>query len=162
MRAIIARVQMNPQDTDRLRALADDYRRYLASLVIFHLAAAEKVGLGATDYQAVSILDLDGAMTAGELAERIGLTSGATTRLVDRLVRAGHARRTTDPDDRRRVLVEPAASPPDGLDAVLADVRAPVAAVLQSLTAEQLEGVARYIRGAQHAYADAVGRLRPS
>ena len=55
---MIARMQVNPQSEDDLRALAADYRRYLASVVLFHLAAADAVGLGATDYQASSILDL--------------------------------------------------------------------------------------------------------
>jgi DNA-binding MarR family transcriptional regulator len=35
-----------------------------------------------------------------------GLSSGAVTTAIDRLERAGLARRTADPDDRRKVLVE--------------------------------------------------------
>jgi DNA-binding MarR family transcriptional regulator len=45
-------------------------------------------------------------MTAGELAEANGLTTGAVTRLLDRLERAGYARRVRDTGDRRCVLVE--------------------------------------------------------
>lgn len=37
----------------------------------------------------------------------IGLTTGATTTAIDRLERAGYVRRTSDPSDRRRVLVQP-------------------------------------------------------
>ena len=40
------------------------------------------------------------------LAQRIVCTTGAMTKLVDRLVRTGLVRRTPDPDDRRGVLVE--------------------------------------------------------
>ena len=32
--------------------LSGEYRRYLASVVLFHVAAADEVGIGATDYQA--------------------------------------------------------------------------------------------------------------
>jgi DNA-binding MarR family transcriptional regulator len=46
-------------------------------------------------------------MTAGHLANVIGLTSGATTTAIDRLERAGYVRRQPDPTDRRRVVVEP-------------------------------------------------------
>ena len=74
---------------------AADYRRYLASVVLFHLAP-DAVGLGATDYQASSILDLDGPMTAGQLASRLGLSTGATTRLIDRMERSCYLRRTRD------------------------------------------------------------------
>ena len=48
-----------------------------------------------------------GPITAGELARRTGLTTGAITGVVDRLERAGFARRARDPDDRRKVIIEP-------------------------------------------------------
>ena len=44
-------------------------------------------------------------MTAGELAERTGLTTGAVTGVVDRLEEAGFVRREDDPGDRRRVIL---------------------------------------------------------
>jgi DNA-binding MarR family transcriptional regulator len=44
-------------------------------------------------------------VTAGSLARELHLTTGAITGLVDRLARAGYARRAPDPSDRRRVLV---------------------------------------------------------
>jgi DNA-binding MarR family transcriptional regulator len=159
MYAIIAPMQRNSSIEARLHALASDYRRYLASIVLFHLAAADAVGLGATDYQASSILELDGPMSAGELASRLGLTTGATTRLIDRMERDGYVRRTPDASDRRRVLVEHTDRRPDRLDEILASVSGPVAAVLQELTAEEVEGVARYIRGAQRAYSDATAQI---
>lgn len=63
-------------------------------------------GLGPADVRALMTLALaDQPMPAGELARRVALSSGAATRLVDRLEASGHAVRTTDPDDRRRVLV---------------------------------------------------------
>ena len=46
-------------------------------------------------------------MSAGDLAEASRLTTGAITAVIDRLERAGYARRVPDPSDRRRVLVEP-------------------------------------------------------
>jgi DNA-binding MarR family transcriptional regulator len=45
-------------------------------------------------------------MSAGDLAEASRLTTGAITAVIDRLERAGLARRVPDPADRRRVLVE--------------------------------------------------------
>src|SRR5947209_12465861 len=46
-------------------------------------------------------------MSAGDLAQESRLTTGAITAVLDRLERAGYARRVPDPSDRRRVLVEP-------------------------------------------------------
>ena len=46
-------------------------------------------------------------MPAGRLAELTGLTTGAVTAIIDRLEEAGYLRRTDDPKDRRRTIVEP-------------------------------------------------------
>lgn len=46
-------------------------------------------------------------LSAGELAENLGLSSGAMTNRLDRLEEAGLVRRVPDPNDRRGVLVEP-------------------------------------------------------
>lgn len=46
-------------------------------------------------------------MPAGRLGELTGLTTGAVTGVIDRLEKAGYARRTNDPKDRRRTIVEP-------------------------------------------------------
>jgi DNA-binding MarR family transcriptional regulator len=59
-----------------------------------------------TDAKCVDILDQHGSMSAGDLARESRLTTGAITAVLDRLERAGIARRVADPSDRRRVLVE--------------------------------------------------------
>ena len=144
----------------RSQDLSNDYRRYLAAVVLFHLVAADEVGLGSTDYQASSILDLDGPLTSGELAARLALSSGATTRLIDRMIAGGYVRRVEDASDRRRVMVENTEQLPPRLTEVLAAVRQPVGAVIDSLTPEQLEGVAVYLRGSAEAYRRAAAEIR--
>jgi DNA-binding MarR family transcriptional regulator len=74
---------------------------------LFSHAVAERVGVHATDIETMDLLNTLGTMTAGELSQHTGLTSGATTRLIDRLVRKGYVRRKADESDRRRVLIEP-------------------------------------------------------
>ncbi len=140
--------------------LSGEYRRYLASVVLFHVAAADEVGIGATDYQAWNLLDVDGPMTSGELAQRLGLSTGATTRLIDRLEASDAARRVSDPADRRRVVVEATGRTPARLDEVLATVRAPVAEAFTALDEHQLEGLATYLRIAGDAYRDAARNIR--
>jgi DNA-binding MarR family transcriptional regulator len=65
------------------------------------------LAINRTDARCMDILDQRGRMTAGDLAEASRLTTGAITAVIDRLERAGLARRVPDPSDRRRVLVEP-------------------------------------------------------
>jgi DNA-binding MarR family transcriptional regulator len=69
-------------------------------------AAAAYLGINRTDARAVDVIDQHGRITAGDLARELRLSAGAVTTIVDRLERAGFARRVPDPGDRRRVLVE--------------------------------------------------------
>jgi DNA-binding MarR family transcriptional regulator len=65
------------------------------------------IGLGSTvPLHCLNAIENGGGLTAGELAAAVGLASGAVTGVVDRLERAGFARRVPDPADRRRVKVE--------------------------------------------------------
>lgn len=64
------------------------------------------LGINRTDARCLDILEQGGSMSAGDLARASRLTTGAITAVIDRLERAGYARRVPDPSDRRRVLVE--------------------------------------------------------
>jgi DNA-binding MarR family transcriptional regulator len=72
----------------------------------FGQTVAIRFGLSESDVEALSVLLDSGAATAGRLSELMGLTSGAVTRVIDRLEQAGYVRRVPDPADRRRVIVE--------------------------------------------------------
>jgi hypothetical protein len=132
--------------------LNDLYRRYLAAVLLFHRAAVEASGLGITDYQASSLLDLDQPLTNSRLAERLGISAAAATRVVDRLVGKGLARRIADPSDRRRVLIEHTGLLPEGLGRGLGGVRSHISAVVDQMTQEQVQGLVAYFRAAHEAY----------
>jgi DNA-binding MarR family transcriptional regulator len=67
---------------------------------------AELLRVNRTDSRCLDILEQHGRISAGQLASASGLSTGAVTAVVDRLERAGYARRVSDPTDRRRVLIE--------------------------------------------------------
>src|SRR5215469_8022117 len=69
-------------------------------------AAADRIGINATDLNCLNILSFKGQMTAGELARETGLTTASITGVVDRLAEAGYVTRERDPHDRRRVVVK--------------------------------------------------------
>lgn len=68
-------------------------------------ASCRALGINRTDGRCLDVLDQDGPVAAGRLAERSGLTPAAVTAAIDRLERKGYVRRSGDPTDRRRVLV---------------------------------------------------------
>jgi DNA-binding MarR family transcriptional regulator len=73
----------------------------------FDDSATELLGINRTDLRCMDILGMRAPLTAGQLAEATGLTTGAVTAVIDRMESAGWVRRLRDPTDRRRVLVEP-------------------------------------------------------
>jgi DNA-binding MarR family transcriptional regulator len=86
--------------------LIDEVRKSQGATDRFDQAVADALGMNRTDMRCTDVLDREGPVTAGRLAEATGLTSGAITAAIDRLERAGFARRLPDRSDRRRVLVE--------------------------------------------------------
>ena len=81
-------------------------RAHEAANDAFDEVAREKLGINRTDLRCLNIIENDGPMTAGRLAELSGLTTAAVTSVLDRLERAGYARRVREQRDRRQVLVE--------------------------------------------------------
>ena len=136
------------------------FRRYVDAVVLHGQATADAVGLHATDLYALGVLTADGRLTSGELAERTGLTSGAATRLIDRMERAGLVRRAPDPADRRRVLVEPVPGALPDLDAALDPVRAELAAVFAGFDAAELAVLTDYFTRAEPAFRRASQQVR--
>ncbi|GAA3049979.1 MarR family winged helix-turn-helix transcriptional regulator [Streptomyces glomeratus] len=136
------------------------FRQYLDAVGLQGLAGAEAAGLHTSEWYALSLITLEGSLTSGELASRTGLTTGATTRLIDRLERAGYARRAADPKDRRRVIVEPV---PDGLsriEEVLAPPRRHIAEVLARYTPQERAVLFDYFRQAAPAFRAATEEIR--
>jgi DNA-binding MarR family transcriptional regulator len=92
--------------TELTAELAEELRAYHHAVAEIDEAACARLGVNHTDLRCLDVLDRGGPLSAGHLAAATGLTTGAVTALIDRLERAGYARRTRDTVDRRRVLVE--------------------------------------------------------
>ena len=89
-----------------MQAIRSGFQQTSGQSVVLSQIIADKVGLAPTDLECLGFLEDGGPMTAGRLAELTGLTSGAVTRMIDRLERVRFVRRRSDPDARRKVLVE--------------------------------------------------------
>jgi DNA-binding MarR family transcriptional regulator len=101
-------VSRDVQGKSELVALLIEAMRETSTVTImFHQAIAERLGMNVTDHKCAGFLLQGGPVTAGELARLTGLTTGAITGVIDRLEKAGFARRARDANDRRRVIIEP-------------------------------------------------------
>jgi DNA-binding MarR family transcriptional regulator len=92
---------------ETIQNIVDKFREMSTEAVMFHQALADELGLYITDHKCMDIIHRFGAMPAGRLGELTGLTTGAITGMIDRLEKAGYVRRTNDPKDRRKTIVEP-------------------------------------------------------
>src|SRR5262245_5027773 len=97
----------SPSRVELMAALEREFRELSAATIMFHQAIADRLGMNVTDHKCADILLRTGPITAGELAQRTGLTTGAITGVIDRLEQAGFVRRVRDAHDRRRVIIEP-------------------------------------------------------
>ncbi|MDF2709850.1 MarR family winged helix-turn-helix transcriptional regulator [Nonomuraea muscovyensis] len=82
------------------------FREFLISIVLHNEAVADRLGLQPVDVAATMLLETRGPLAVGAIAEELGLPSASATRLIDRLEKAGYARRVRGERDRRTITVE--------------------------------------------------------
>lgn len=130
--------------------LYDEQRAGATCAVLFHAAVAAHAGLNITDVSCLGILDKDGPMTAGQLAERAGLTrGGAITAVLDRMERAGLLRRHPDPADRRRTVIELVRGRPyRDLQDVLAEFSTAFTTLIESYSDSEIQTLLDFSRRA--------------
>ena len=86
-------------------AFAASLRRTGSLIQLMGQAAADRIGINATDLNCLNLLSFSGQMTAGQLAKATGLSTASITGVIDRLEETGFVRRERDAADRRRVVV---------------------------------------------------------
>ena len=82
-------------------------REFLDVTSDFERSLGDDLTVNPTDLSAMEHLIATGPLTPTALADRLGLSSGAVTSVIDRLETLGHVHRTPNPADRRGTLVVP-------------------------------------------------------
>jgi DNA-binding MarR family transcriptional regulator len=122
--------------------------------------AARRVGAPPVEFKAMDHLLEAGELTPSALSDRLALTSGAVTALIDRLERRGWVVREPHPSDRRSIVIRP--TPPKNEDAqIYAPFAAAVARAATRLTAAERDAAVRFLEEAAAAartHADRLGR----
>jgi DNA-binding MarR family transcriptional regulator len=123
----------------------------IASSVMTNERIARSLGLNVIDLQALGyIARNEGPMTAGEVSQLTELPTSTTTRVLDRLEKHGFIERSTDPNDRRRVVVRAlpemlAGAGRGGDDDPYGGILEGMRRVHEGFTVDELEVVARYL-----------------
>ena len=125
----------------KIRALMA-VRDYGVNLTHFRNAMNEWAGLNATDMECLRLLSQKGTATPTELAKHTGLTSGATTAMLDRLEKAGLIERRPNPNDRRGTLIAPEKSSNAKMAAWFESARKAQDALMSTYSESELEVIA--------------------
>lgn len=130
----------------KVATIQSELQAFSTYVYLFQQQVAEKMELHPTDFHSIHLLDRHGAMTAGQLATQLGLTSGATTAAIDRLVELGCAERVASDTDRRSTVVR---LRPDGIKKMRHEYKAVVkqtAALLERFSDDELDVITRFLR----------------
>jgi DNA-binding MarR family transcriptional regulator len=142
-----------------IRALSQALREASAYSLLYSQAVAARLGINSTDLECLDFLGRRGPMTAGALAESAGLTTGAVTGVVDRLERAGLARRRSDPSDRRKVVIHAVAGAEARITPLFKPMEAAIVDALATFDDPALEILLRFLGDASKISATALTRL---
>lgn len=109
-RGVAAELEPSMVDTSEPRRVlldlvASRLKEVTSLSVVYSQALASRLGINVTDLECLCLAGRGRGMTAGAIAAATGLTTGATTTVIDRLERAGFAQRVADKSDRRKVVV---------------------------------------------------------
>ena len=122
---------------------------------------ARRVGAPPVEFKAMDHLHEAGELTPGQLADRLALTSGAVTAVVDRLERLGWVTREPHPTDRRSVVIR--RSSRRGLseaETIYGDVGRRVARAAARMSAAEREAMVRFLEEATEVAAASADDLR--
>lgn len=107
-------------------------------------AAADLLGINRTDLRILGVV-AEGALTAGRVADAVGLSPAAATTAIQRLVARGHLTREPDPDDRRRAVIALTPSARRRAAEIYGPVGEAGVAELQRFSAAELEVISDFL-----------------
>ena len=155
---------MAKKKQDTLESLAtqviDMMPEWITQLIQINGLIAARMGVVPTDFHCLHALHHHGPTTASVLAGRVGLTPGSVARMIDRLADAGCVKRLPDPDDRRRILIEPTEEGLDRITAYYAGLTTRTQENLAAFNEDQLRALLRFVEVSTQNATDEVDRLR--
>lgn len=147
---IVDRERLGDQEVDEIVEMMAALSAWHRAAERMSLASRRYMKLNANDMRAVRFLlakeNLGEPATAGALAQHLGISTAATTKMLDRLEHAGHVRRIPHPTDRRSFIVRVSPSTRRAAREGVGRLHARRFAVAAELTSPEREVVTRFLR----------------
>jgi DNA-binding MarR family transcriptional regulator len=114
------------------QALTTAIRRQMHAFEMLREILAGHLGLGLSELVALGHLYDEGPLTARNLGDRLRLTSGSVTALINRLEASDFAQRVENPEDRRSVLIEICPAGEDAWTWLLEQITTPISRAVRA------------------------------
>ena len=121
-------------------------REYGISTVLFRHVVGDILGVNVTDMECLALIFFKGLAAPSELGRYTGLTSGATTAMLDRLEKARLIERRPNPQDRRGTLIVLTNARTKEVSAMFASVREAIDRLTSSYSENELDLISNYFR----------------
>jgi DNA-binding MarR family transcriptional regulator len=118
------------------------------------------LGVNVTDMECLGLLFYKGIATPSELARHTGLTSGATTAMLDRLEKSGLIERRPNPNDRRGTLIVLLDSGKEKVGPWFASARQAQNELVSSYTENELKVLSDFFERSTKMWEDERGKLQ--
>ncbi|MEA9987176.1 MarR family winged helix-turn-helix transcriptional regulator [Subtercola sp. RTI3] len=138
------------------------FRQILSLMGEFERVLQAHLKVNGTDLEAMELLIEHGPMSPTELAHGLGISTAATTLVIDRLEKVGHADREAHPSDRRSVRVVPAVASVSATFAALRPLILGVDGVLDDFSASERNAIESYLSKVAGVYRDVILESHPS
>lgn len=120
-------------------------REFGISMVLFRHAVGERLNVNVTDMECLALIFFKGLATPSEISKHTGLSSGATTAMLDRLEKAQLIERKPNPKDRRGVLITASKKRNKEVGAFFAPLREKTNRLVSQYTEKELAVIAEYL-----------------
>lgn len=146
--------------TELITAIGNAVQLYQDATDAFDDAACAALGLNRTDLKCLSVIAQRGPVAVGEIGKEAGLTRGAMTTALDRIERAGYARRLRHPVDRRGVLVELTGKAHQAIDAIWGEYLRNANTFFANYAVADLNAILRFLQEGRSAQELNTARVR--
>jgi DNA-binding MarR family transcriptional regulator len=131
---------------ERIAHLVTGARDFTIGTVLFHHAVGDILGVNVTDMECLALIVYRGLATPSEISRYTGLTSGATTAMLDRLERSRLIARRPNPRDRRGIHIALTKGAAKRLTALFGSLRKAGRRLAATYSDEELDLLADFLR----------------
>lgn len=115
-------------------------------MILFRNSLAKNLKLNLTESLCLTLLGVKGCLSPSELSRLIGLKSGSTTTMLDRLEKKGYISRTDNPQDRRGIFIKVTDKYKRDSEAMVKDVQKAHKELIHSYSADELPVILDFLR----------------